>query len=152
MSEQSPRSTLTRFLAVLAGSLFVQLFCWAVYDRLRLTVWLCGLSAVMTAVLYHFVQAEQGTGLSRKAVFCAAILLPALCSAAVTVTLLTRHSGLSLLGAAADGVSPLTEQTALYSARLLLNSVPLLIFAAADAVIRRKHPAKERVHHEDQTE
>lgn len=151
MSEQSSRGTWMRFPAVLAGSLFVQIFCWAVYDSLNLTVWLCGLSAVVTAMIYHFVQAERGTGLSRKAVFCAAILLPALGSAAVTAMLLMRNKNLSLLGAPADGVSPLTELTALYSARLLLNGIPLLVFAAADAVFRRKHPAKERVHHEDQT-
>lgn len=146
-----PRSAGMRFVLVLAGSLFVQIFCWAVYDRLNMSVWLCGLSAVVTAVLYHFVQLEQGTGLSRKTVFAAAILLPFLLSAGLTAVLLMRHGNLSLSGAPADGVSPMTELTALYSARLLLNGAPLLVFAAADAVFRRKHPAKEREHHEDQT-
>ena len=72
-------------------------------------------------------------------------------NAYLTAVLLMRHGNLSLSGAPADGVSPMTELTALYSARLLLNGAPLLVFAAADAVFRRKHPAKEREHHEDQT-
>ncbi|MBQ3940700.1 MAG: hypothetical protein II723_06260 [Oscillospiraceae bacterium] len=148
----SPRSAAERVLLLLAGSLFVQIFCWAVYDHLKLTVWFCGLSAVVTAVLYHFVQRDQGAAGSPKTVFFAAILLPLLLSAALTVTLLLRHRELSLLGAAADGVSPLTELTALYSARLLVNGIPLLIFAAADAVVRRRHPAKERVRHEEKAE
>ena len=69
-------------------------------------------------------------------------LLPLLLSAALTVTLLLRHRELSLLGTAADGVSPLTETVSLYSARLTLNGIVLLLFAAADRAFARNRGQK----------
>ena len=138
-----------RFFLTLLGSLFVQVFCWAVYDYLKLNVWLCGLSALVTAVLYHFVQREEETGLSRGGVFCAGILMPFLIGAALTVIVFLRHPQIMNLSAAADGVSQTTEMLSLYSARLLLNGIALMIFAGIHAVRTAAHPPKEHgSHHE----
>ena len=123
-----------KFILVFLGSLFVQIFCWGLYSYLELSVWLCGLSVIVSAILYHFLQLEEETGLSRRGVFLAAILLPFLLSAAVTVVQLMKYPQLSLLSASLDGVSPMTELISLYAARLLLNGIPLLIFAAVDKV------------------
>ncbi len=136
------------FAAVFAGSLFVQIFCWAMYSYLSLSIWLCGLSAVVTAVLYHFLQAEEQTGLSRRNVFFAAILSPFVMALAVTVLTMYRHRNLQHLGAALDGVSPLTETVSLYAARLVINGVILLIFAAADILIQGKGAEKHETNSE----
>lgn len=137
-----------RFFLTLLGSLFVQCFCWAIYDYLKLSVWLCGLSAVVTAVLYHFVQREEETGLTRAGVFYAAILTPFLLSAIVTVLMLINHPQMTNLSAAVDGVSQTTELISRYSARLLLNGIALLIFAGIHAVWTAAHPPKEREQHD----
>lgn len=137
--------TVKRWILVMLGSLFLQIFCWAVYTKLSLSIWMCGLSAVMTALLYHFIQLEEQTGLSRRNVFFAGILAPFLIAAAVSVTGLVRHPNVTLLGAALDGVSPIAELTALYSARLLINGVVLLIFAAADHFYLRERQGKQKV-------
>ena len=50
----------------------------------------------------------------------------------MTVVQLVKYPQLSLLSASLDGVSPLTELISLYAARLTLNGIPLLIFAAID--------------------
>lgn len=121
-----------KFILVFLGSLFLQIFCWGMYTYLEMSIWLCGLSAVVTAILYHFLQIEEETGLSRRSVFFAAILLPFLISGAVTVVQLVKYPQLSLLSAALDGVSPMTELVSLYATRVLLNGIPLLIFAAVD--------------------
>ena len=131
------------FAAVFAGSLFVQIFCWAMYSYLSLSIWLCGLSAVVTAVLYHFLQAEEQTGLSRRNVFFAAILSPFVMALAVTVLTMYRHRNLQHLGAALDGVSPLTETVSLYAARLVINGVLLTVFAPIDRMLRREEPKKD---------
>ena len=131
------------FAAVFAGSLFVQIFCWAMYSYLSLSIWLCGLSAVVTAVLYHFLQAEEQTGLSRRNVFFAAILSPFVMALAVTVLTMYRHRNLQHLGAALDGVSPLTETVSLYAARLVINGVLLTVFAPIDRLFRREEPKKD---------
>ena len=130
--------TVKRWIFIFAGSLFLQIFCWVIYSRLRMTVWMCGLSALVTALLYHYIQKEEQTGLSRRGVFSAGILAPFLTAGAVCVTGLLRHPNMTLLGAQLDGVSPMAETAALYSARLLLNGVFLLLFAAADRVLLRK--------------
>ena len=131
------------FAAVFAGSLFVQIFCWAMYSYLSLSIWLCGLSAVVAAVLYHFLQAEEQTGLSRRNVFFAAILSPFVMALAVTVLTMYRHRNLQHLGAALDGVSPLTETVSLYAARLVINGVLLTVFAPIDRLFRREEPKKD---------
>lgn len=120
------------FLEVTLGSLFIQIFAWAMYSVLEMNVWFCGLSVVVTALLYHFLQKEQNTGLSRKCVFFAGILIPFLLALIVTAAGLIRHPNLMLLSASLDGVSPLTEVIALYATRLLLNGVVLMVFAWVD--------------------
>ncbi len=132
MERKIESGSVKRFILVFLGSLFVQCFCWAMYSYLSLSVWLCGLSAVVTAILYHFLQAEEETGISRRSVFFAAILTPFLISSAVTVVQLIKYPQLNLLSANLDGVSPMTELISLYAARLMLNGIPLLIFAAVD--------------------
>jgi hypothetical protein len=127
-----------RFLLTLLGSLFVQIFCWAVYSYLSLSIWMCGLSVLVTAVLYHFIQIGGETGLSRAGVFFAAILLPFLLGVCITGIQLVKYPQLNLLGAELDNVSPLTETLSLYAARLSVNGVILCIFAAADRAFRKQ--------------
>ena len=119
---------LKKWICVFLGSLFVQIFFWAIYSLLEMRVWMCGLSAVISALLYHFLQLEQQTGLSRRNVFFAAIVAPFLLALTVSVMQLVRHPNLSLLSAELDGVSPLTETVSLYAARLVVNGILLLIF------------------------
>ncbi|MBQ8920908.1 MAG: hypothetical protein IJ060_01940 [Oscillospiraceae bacterium] len=143
---QKPRITAEackRFGMVLCGSLFVQIFCWAMYSYLSLNIWMCGLSVIVTALLYHFLQVEEQTGLSRKNVFFAAILVPFLLSAVITVILMYRHRNLQHLSANLDGVSEFTELISLYATRLLINGAVLLIFAAVHSVYLMKHPPQE---------
>lgn len=135
---------LKNFMKVCAGSIFVQIFCWAMYDFLKTQIWMCGLSVIVSAMLYHFLQVEEQTGLSRRNVFFAAILTPFLLGLLVTVTGLIRHPNLSLMGASADGVSPMTELISLHAARLVLNGIVLLLFAAADSVYLHAHAEEEK--------
>jgi len=127
-----------QFFLTALGSIFVQVFCWAVYSYLSLSTWMCILSVTVTALLYHFVQKEEETGLPRTAVFFAAILLPFALSAVITVVQLLRYPQLNLLGAQLDGVSPLTETVSLYAARLTINGGILCIFAAIDRAFRKR--------------
>ena len=129
---------LKKWICVFLGSLFVQIFFWAIYSLLEMRVWMCGLSAVISALLYHFLQLEQQTGLSRRNVFFAAIVAPFLLALTVSVMQLVRHPNLSLLSAELDGVSPLTETVSLYAARLVINGILLLIFAAADRAFQNR--------------
>ena len=135
--------TVKRCILIFLGSLFLQIFCWAMYSLLEMRIWMCGLSALVTALLYHFLQTEEQTGLSRKSVFFAAILAPFVLSLAVTVIQLLKYPNLSLLSSSLDGVSPMTETVSLYATRLALNGVILLIFAAIDRAFLRK-PKKEQ--------
>ena len=134
---------LKKWICVFLGSLFIQIFCWAIYSLLEMRVWMCGLSAVVSAIFYHFLQTEEQTGLSRRNVFFAAILAPFLLAVTVTVTGMLRHPGLSLLSAELDGVSPLTETVSLYAARLGINGILLLIFAPIDRAFRQNRPDRE---------
>lgn len=150
MEQKMTSEKVKRFILVFLGSLFVQIFCWAMYSYFKFDIWLCGVSAVITALLYHFIQLEEQTGLSRKGVFFAWILVPFVLSAAVTVYQMIRYPQLSLNGAAIDGVSPMTELISLYAARLIVNGAVLLLFAAADAVYLKNRTPKERRRDEEE--
>lgn len=141
MPEQRPKLTgasVRRFLVIALGSAFLQIFCWAMYSYLELSIVMCGLSVVVTALLYHFLQTEQETGLSRMSVFFAAIGIPFAAALTVTVSHLVRYPNLNLLNAELDGVSPLTETVSLYAARLTVNGVCLLVFAPIDRLFRKE--------------
>ena len=125
---------LKKWICVFLGSLFIQVFFWALYSLLEMRVWMCGLSAVVSAMLYHFLQKEEQTGLSRRNVFFAAIM---------------RYPNLNLLSAALDGVSPLTETVSLYAARLTVNGILLLIFAAFDRTFLQNRQNREVIRDED---
>ena len=133
-----------QFAILLLGSVFVQVFCWAMYDYLKLKIWMCGLSVIVTALLYHFLQKEEETGLSRRNVFFAVILAPFLLGALVTVIQLIKYPNLTLLSASLDGVSPLTEKISLFATRLAINGVILLIFAAFDRNAQREASVHEK--------
>ncbi len=121
-----------RFSVLLLGSLFVQIAVWAIYSFLELNMLLCGISVIVTAMLYHGIQLEEETGLSRKGVFFATILTPFVIGAAVTVVMLMRYPDLSQTGG-----SPLLQTVSLYGARLTINGVVLLLFAFADSFYLR---------------
>jgi len=139
----SARGTVRQFLLAACGSIFVQVFCWAIYSYLSMNIWMCGLSALVTALLYHFVQTDEETGLSRRNMFFAAILIPFLLGAGITVYQMIRYPQLNLLGAELDNVSPLTETVSLYAARLSVNGVILCLFAAADSIFRRNRAQEQ---------
>lgn len=135
-------------ILVFLGSLFLQIFCWAMYSVLEMRIWMCGFSVIVTALFYHFLQTEEQTGLSRRNVFFAAILAPFLLSVIVTVVQLCKYPNLNLLSAALDGVSPMTEIISLYMTRVMINGVLLLIFAAVDRAWLRNRTPKERARDE----
>jgi hypothetical protein len=139
---------LKKWICVFLGSLFIQIFFWAIYSLLEMRIWMCGLSAVVSAMLYHFLQREEQTGLSRRNVFFAAILAPFLLAVTVTAVQLIRYPNLSLLSAALDGVSPLTETVSLYAARLSINGVLLLLFAAFDRTFLQNRQNREVIRDE----
>lgn len=121
-----------RFSVLLLGSLFVQIVIWAIYDFLKLNMLFCGISVIVTALLYHGIQLEKETGLSRKGVFFAVILLPFLMSAISAIFMLIQYPDISQTGGAV-----MLELISLYSARLVINGIVLLLFAFADSFYLR---------------
>lgn len=127
-----------RFAAVLAGSLFVQIAIWAVCDYLDLSAAFCAVPSLITALLYHGIQQEENTGLSRKNVFFAAVLIPFLAAMAVTGFAIWKTIAQDL--GSAD-----MSLTAKYAARLCINGVILLVFAWIDrCFLRGKGQPKRR--------
>jgi len=135
----------------MAGSLFIQIFCWAMYSYFSLNIMFCGISAIVTAMLYHFLQIEEQTGLSRKNVFFAAILSPFAIALVLTVWVMLRHHNLQHLSAELDGVSPMTETVSLYAARLVINGAVLMLFAAVHSIYLQNHPPKQKEDHSDES-
>lgn len=135
---------LKKMILVFFGSLFLQIFCWAMYSVLEMRVWMCGLSAVIAAGFYHFLQIEQETGLSRRNVFFAAILAPFAVCVIIMILQFVKYPNLNLLSASLDGVSPMTELISLYSTRVALNGVVLMLFAPIDRAFRKENETNEK--------
>lgn len=133
-----------RFSILLLGSLFVQIVMWAIYSFLQLDTLFCGISVLVTALLYHCIQLEEETGLSRISVFFATILAPFLIGAIATVYILVFYPDLSQTGG-----SSLLQLVSLYGARLTINGAILLLFSLADAFYLKEHQKKKQHHHLD---
>ena len=131
-----------RFAALLLGSLFVQIAAWAAYDFMELNMFMCGISVIVTALLYHGIQLEEGTGVSRKSVFFAAILVPFLLGVILTIVMLTQYPDLSQIGVE-SGNEKMLNLISLYSARLVINGAVLLLFAFADSFYLRGRAKNE---------
>ncbi len=127
-----------RFSLLLLGSLFVQITVWAIYSYLKLNIFLCGVSVLVTAMLYHGIQLEKETGLSRIGVFFATILTPFLLGVIVTVYILVQYPDLSQTGG-----SEMLQLISLYGARLTINGVILLLFALGDAFYLKGRQSKQ---------
>lgn len=139
---------LRKWLCVFCGSLFLQIFFWAIYSLLEMRTWMCGISAVVSAIFYHFLQSDNQTGLSSGNVFFSAIFSPFLLAVTVTMIQFVRYPNLNLLSAELDGVSSLTETVSLYAARLIVNGIPLLIFAPIDRTFFRNRQKSEEIRDE----
>ncbi|MCQ2417085.1 MAG: hypothetical protein MJ071_04650 [Oscillospiraceae bacterium] len=146
-TSRGKRLPLKEMCIAMTGSLFLQVFCWAMYSLFEMNIWLCGCSALMTAMMYHFFQKEHSL-LPYGAGFVSVILLPFLAALAVTAALLIRYPQLTLLSASLDGVSTLTEMISLYAARLVVNGVVLLLYAPVDYVLFRKRNTQREQGHE----
>ena len=133
-----------RFLLVLAGSLFVQIFVWAVCQKLEVSAGLFMVSAMVTALLYHGVQVEENTGISRISVFFAAIVTPFLISLLMNLYFILHYPNMTLYSAEADGVAKSTELLAVYAVRLTLNGAILLVFALIDRLFLRGRATARR--------
>ncbi len=134
-----------RFSVLLLGSLFVQIAIWAIYSFLKLDIVLCGISVLVTAMLYHGIQLEEETGLSRVGVFFATILTPFLIGLIVTVYMLICYPDLSQTGG-----SELLQMLSLYGARLTINGVILLLFAFADSFYLKDRAEKQKRYADEQ--
>ncbi len=138
------------WLCVFCGSLFLQIFFWAIYSLLEMRTWMCGISAVVSAIFYHFLQSDNQTGLSSGNVFFSAIFSPFLLAVTVTMIQFVRYPNLNLLSAELDGVSSLTETVSLYAARLIVNGIPLLIFAPIDRMLSRNRLKRKGIRDESE--
>lgn len=129
-----------KILLLLLGSLFVQIVMWAIYSYLKLDIVFCGISALVTAILYHGIQLEKGMELSRVSVFFATILVPFFIGIVATVYILVQYTDLSQTGG-----SELLQLVSLYGARLTINGAILLLFALADAFYLKIRGEKQKV-------
>lgn len=135
-----------RFLLVLAGSLFIQIFSWAICDYLQISAGLFLLPALITALLYRGIQQENHIGISRISVFIAAVVIPFLFAGILTFRDILMYPNLNLLGAEADGVSKTRELLAVYSARLTINGAILVVFSLIDVLLfcRKSNERKQK--------
>ncbi len=129
-----------KILLLLLGSLFVQIAMWAIYSYLKLDIVFCGISALVTAILYHGIQLEKGMELSRVSVFFATIFVPFFIGIVATVYILVQYTDLSQTGG-----SELLQLVSLYGARLTINGAILLLFALADAFYLKIRVEKQKV-------
>lgn len=134
-----------KFSILLLGSLFVQIVVWAIYSYLQLDTLFCGISVLVTALLYHCIQLEKETGLSRISVFFAIIFTPFLIGAIATVYILVSYPDFSQTGS-----SSLLQLVSLYGARLTINGAILLLFSLADAFyLKERQKNKQSRHYSD---
>lgn len=134
--EQSIPKKLGMFALLTAGSLFAQTLLWVAYDYFRMQVWVMGALPLLICLLYHAVQLDSGTDklMGRRFVFAGACLLPLLLGAALGLWMYWKYPGLEVFGGTGWGGGVIQETIAKYSARYLLTSGYLILFAGLDAV------------------
>ena len=137
--EQSTLKKLGLFAMLAAGSLFLQTLLWAAYDYLQMQVWVLAGLPLLICMLYHAVQLDSGKGklMSRRFVFAGSCIAPLLAGAALGLWMYWTYPGLEVFGGTGWGGGPVQETIAKYSARYLLTSGYLILFAGLDGVYFR---------------
>lgn len=134
--DQSIPARIGCFALLTAGSLFAQTLLWAAYDYFQMQVWVIGALPLLLCLLYHAVQLDSGAGrkMSRWFVFAGVCLVPLLIGAALGIGMYWKYPGLEVFGGTGWGGGVIQETVAKYSARYLLTSGYLILFAGLDAV------------------
>ena len=127
-------------LLITVISLFCQWAVWFVYEKINYAWGFTLVTPLVLCIMYHFVQLDGGRegSFSRLFFFIFSVLVPLLLGVILTGIMLLAAPEISVFSPDAEYRGTVREIIAIYAGRLVFTSLYLLIFAAFDAMIRKK--------------
>jgi len=147
MSEKNDVSHLSYGESFLTGftvtslSLFCQWLNWFIYEKLDYTWWYTLITPLILCGMYHFVQTDAGRNgnFSRHFFFMFSVLIPFLAGILVTVIMILANPQISVFNPQEEYRGTVQEVIAVYSGRIVITSLYLLVFSAVDVFLLRVH-------------
>ena len=127
-------------LLITVISLFCQWAVWFVYEKINYAWGFTLVTPLVLCIMYHFVQLDGGRegSFSRRFFFIFSVLVPLLLGVILTGIMLLAAPEISVFSPDAEYRGTVREIIAIYAGRFVFTSLYLLVFAAFDALIRKK--------------
>lgn len=120
-------------------SLFAQWLNWFAFEKIGYSWWIALITPLILCMMYHFVQLDAGgkSGFSRIYFFIFSAAVPFLLGILLTILIYLGDPDISTFNPEAEYAGTVQELISLYSGRISVTSLYLMIFAAIDIPILR---------------
>ncbi|MBQ6180550.1 MAG: hypothetical protein IJK31_02555 [Ruminococcus sp.] len=127
-------------LIIAVCSIFMQWFLWFVYEKAGYSWGFNLVTPLIICMMYHCVQLDAGRqgNFSRRFCFFWGVIVPLAAGLAMTLFLFLRYPDMSPFSPEADYTGKPREVIAIYSGRIVMTSIYLLIFAVIDIPILKR--------------
>ncbi|WP_298481739.1 hypothetical protein [uncultured Ruminococcus sp.] len=129
--------TWKKIILVTLCSLFLQLLHWVIYQWTSFPAGLLFLTPLLLCAVYHVYQSDtlENRGIRRLHVFFGGVLIPLVLSVLVSLGMFLHNPDMSLYHPFQEPQGGAAETVALYSGRMMLTSLYLLIFSGIDVLL-----------------
>ncbi|NLT10402.1 MAG: hypothetical protein GXY08_13040 [Ruminococcus sp.] len=127
-------------LIIAICSIFMQWFLWFVYEKAGYSWGFNLVTPLILCMMYHCVQLDAGRqgNFSRRFCFFWGVIVPLIIGVGLTLFLFLRSPDMSPFSPDADYTGKPAEVIAIYSGRIVMTSIYLLIFAVIDVQILKR--------------
>lgn len=137
MKKNSLRWTAWLWMALV--SIFVHVLHWVAYEFTAFSLWFAAVTPLVICLIYHLFQSdcEETFHISRKQVFLGTVIIPLAAALIVSVLIFVNNPNLGLYAVHGQLTGSFIEKIGLYSGRMIISGVYLLVFSAIDVPLLR---------------
>ncbi len=131
----------TAWLAMAVVSILVHVLHWVAYEFIAFSLWFAAVTPLVICLVYHLFQSdcEESFSVSRRQVFLGTVIIPLFAAIFVSVFVFINNPELGLYARHGQFTGSFIERIGLYSGRIVISGVYLLIFSAIDVPLLRIH-------------
>lgn len=129
----------TVWLGMALISILVHLLHWVAYEFTAFSLWFAAVTPLVICLIYHLFQSdcEETFHISRKQVFLGTVIVPLAAAVIVSVLVFVNNPSLGLYAVHGQLTGSFIEKIGLYSGRMIISGVYLLVFSAIDIPLLR---------------
>lgn len=129
----------TVWLGMALVSILVHVLHWVAYEFTAFSLWFAAVTPLVICLIYHLFQSdcEETFRISRRQVFIGTVIVPLAAALIVSLLIFVNNPNLGLYAVHGQLTGSFIEKIGLYSGRIIISGVYLLIFSAIDIPLLR---------------